>query len=286
MMQRRQNLLGVFFGAVDGWRQRFRWRQDLGRLLWLGVMMGVFLSGSMPGAIAAITEAQLDEINQSWQTSAHASAEVNCSSCHQDADSQDFLAQPNHESCRRCHGEAVETFLLGKHGIRTAEEMSPLRPAIARLPMHPDALDRTMTCGSCHNVHSVQTMPAAVDACLTCHNDAHSLNYSKSQHAQLFETDKNLDLDRPSAESVSCATCHLPRQVTGETITVNHNNTYTLLPRDRMIKEVCMNCHGVEFAYNSIFDDQLVEDNFARSPTQKLETFDMIRALEERRVGG
>lgn len=279
MMWWQQNVYSAFLGILRLWGER------LGRWLWLGLMIGALLSGSMPAAIAAVTEAQLTEINQSWETSAHAFAEVNCSSCHQDQETQTFLAQPNQESCRRCHGEAVETFLLGKHGIRTAEDMSPLRPAMARLPMHPDALDRTMTCGSCHNVHSVQTMPAAVDACLTCHNDTHSLNYSKSQHAQLFAADRDRDLDRPSAESVTCATCHLPRHSVGEAITVNHNNTYTLLPRDRMVKEVCMNCHGVEFAYDSIFDDQLVEDNFSRSPTQQLATFDMIRALEERRVG-
>jgi formate-dependent nitrite reductase cytochrome c552 subunit len=100
----------------------------------------------------------------------------------------------------------------------------------------------------------------------------------------LFAAEGNLD--RPSQASVTCATCHLPRQEVGESVTVNHNNTYTLLPRDRMVKEVCMNCHGLEYSYNSIFDDQLVEDNFSRSPSQELETFQLIRSFEERRSGG
>ncbi len=82
---------------------------------------------------------------------------------------------------------------------------------------------------------------------------------------------------------MTCATCHLPREVSGDAILVNHNNTYTLKPRDRMVKEVCMNCHGVEHAYNSIFDDELVEANFARPPTQKLQTFQLVRDLEKKR---
>ena len=87
---------------------------------------------------------------------------------------------------------------------------------------------------------------------------------------------------------MSCATCHLPRhqieQGNGDRTVVNHNNTYTLLPRDRMVKEVCMNCHGVEYSYNSIFDDDLVEANFDKAPTQEMETFDLIRAFEARRT--
>jgi hypothetical protein len=66
---------------------------------------------------------------------------------------------------------------------------------------------------------------------------------------------------------------------------VNHNNTYTLLPRDRMVAEVCMNCHGMEYAYQSIFDDEMVEANFNRLPTLEMETFELVRKLEQRRSG-
>jgi len=52
-----------------------------------------------------------------------------------------------------------------------------------------------------------------------------------------------------------------------------------------MVKEVCMNCHGMEFAYNSIFDDDLVESNFARPPTLSMDTLKMVRALETQRSG-
>ena len=65
---------------------------------------------------------------------------------------------------------------------------------------------------------------------------------------------------------------------------VNHNNTYTLLPRDRMVKDVCMNCHGMEYSYNSIFDDELVEANFDRPPSEVLQTLELVHAFEERRT--
>lgn len=51
-----------------------------------------------------------------------------------------------------------------------------------------------------------------------------------------------------------------------------------------LVKEVCMSCHGLEFYYNNIFDDELVEANFTRQPTHNLETLKMIRALEKKRL--
>ncbi len=249
-------------------------------------LVAIAWSGGMSPALAdGLTQAEIDTITQQWQGSIHALNDVNCASCHQEAETKAFLAQPTQESCRSCHEQAVDTFLLGKHGIRLLEGQTPLTPAMARLPMHADALDRQMTCNTCHDVHSVNTVQAATDSCLTCHNDAHSVNYQNSKHAKLFEADRSLP--RPSNASVSCATCHLPRHSvttgSGEVVKVNHNNTYTLKPRDRMVADVCMNCHGVEYSYNSIFDDELVTANFDKPPHLELETFDLVRALEVRR---
>ena len=235
----------------------------------------------------AVSEAELQQITDRWQNSAHALAEVNCSSCHQDEATQKLVSQPTHESCQSCHQAEVDTFLLGKHGIRLLEGESALTPALAHLPMKDQARDKIMNCNACHDVHTVNTAEAAVDACLTCHNDSHSLNYKNSKHAELWLAEGQLP--RPSAQSTTCAACHLPRQTleSDETqVVVTHNNTFTLLPRDRMVKEVCMNCHGMEYAYNSIFDDDLVASNFARPPTQNLKTIEMVRALESQRSGG
>ncbi|ERN40597.1 hypothetical protein KR51_00028540 [Rubidibacter lacunae KORDI 51-2] len=256
-------------------------------LVALLVAFGWYSNWLTPAAADRLAPAAVEEATQLWKTSAHALGEVNCSSCHQDAETKSFVAKPTYESCRSCHEQSVDTFLLGKHGIRLLEGESPLKPALARLPMHAEARDLLMTCNTCHDVHSVDTVVASVDSCLTCHNDTHSQNYRDSAHAGLFEASKSLP--RPSATAVSCATCHLPRYEHGQgdnaVTLVNHNNTYTLLPRDRMVGEVCANCHGVEFGYNSIFDDELVEANFDRPPTLSLQTFDLIRALEERRAG-
>lgn len=234
-----------------------------------------------PAIASSINQAQLTKIEQQWQTSAHALAEVNCSSCHQHEETKEFILQPTEASCKSCHESSVDTFLLGKHGIRTLEGLSALTPMMAHLPMKADSLDRQMNCNTCHNVHTVDTYKASVDSCLTCHSDNHSLNYKNSPHAKVFR--KIGILPRPNQDAVTCATCHLPREVSGDTVLVNHNNTYTLKPRDRMVKEVCMNCHGLEHAYNSIFDDELVEANFARPPTQKLSTFQLVRDLEKKR---
>ena len=242
------------------------------------LVLNLFASPVLAGEVS---QSQLNKINDLWRNSTHALANVNCSSCHQSEATKEFVFKPNYESCQSCHEHSVDTFLLGKHGIRTLEGLSPLTPAMAHLPMKESARNKQMNCNACHDVHSVNTYQAATDSCLTCHNDTHSLNYQNSKHAQIF-ADAGI-LPRPNAESITCATCHLPRQTINKTVVVNHNNTYTLLPRDRMVKEVCMHCHSVEYAFNSIFDDELVEANFARPPTLKLETFELVRELEKKR---
>lgn len=258
------------------------------RLLVLALILSVSLFlWATPEAVQAhtATESELSEITAQWKTSAHALADVNCSSCHQDKESKTFVAHPDNESCRTCHEAETDTFLLGKHGIRLLEGQSPLTPSKARLAMKPEAHSKQMNCNACHDVHSVDTYQASVDSCMTCHNDEHSLNYKNSKHSQLFLAEGNLE--RPSNISVTCATCHLPRETpeSGSNVLVNHNNTYNLKPRDRMASEVCMNCHGMEYSFNSIFDNDLVKSNFARPPNIHLKSFDMIRVFQEKRSG-
>ena len=235
-----------------------------------------------------VDQVLIDETTQLWQGSAHALNDINCSSCHQNSETKEFVSHPTGETCKSCHEQAVDTFLLGKHGIRLLEDESPLTPAMARLPMKHDAFTKQMNCNACHNVHTSNTVQASVDSCLTCHNDTHSLNYQNSKHAKLYAASKGLP--RPGAGAVTCATCHLPRSGTEKSdgtvlVEVNHNNTYNLKPQDRMVGDVCLNCHGLEYSYNSIFDPELVEANFDRPPTLELQTFDLMQALEERRSG-
>lgn len=265
--------------------------QPLARVLFICALALMLMAATTLPAIAA-TEQELTNINQQWATSAHALNNINCQSCHQDEKTKAFVANPTYESCQSCHEAPVETFLLGKHGIRLLEDESPLQPKMARLPMKHDALSQQMTCNTCHDAHTVNTLQASVDACLTCHNDNHSLNYKNSKHAQaVFATiSENPELPRPNDEMVTCATCHLPRtaQKKGDgtlLVNVNHNNTYNLKPQDRMVGDVCMNCHGMEYGYNSIFDDALVEANFDRPPTLEHPSFELVRAAEAKRSG-
>lgn len=256
------------------------------KLMALLLVSLALVTWSIEPARGEVSEAKLTEINQLWLGSAHALVGTNCSSCHQDSETKELVVRPTYESCRSCHEEETKTFLLGKHGIRLLEGETPLTPSLARLPMRVSALSKSMTCNSCHDVHSVDTFTAAVDSCLSCHNDRHSLNYKNSKHAELVASVGKPP--RPPSESVTCATCHLPRyealSIGAEPkVEVNHNNTFTLKPRDRMVKDVCMHCHGMEFSYNSIFDDELVEANFDSPPTQDLKTLDMVRQLKQKR---
>lgn len=219
------------------------------------------------------------EILAGWEKSLHAVRDVNCLDCHKGG-KEDFALSPDEKACARCHSFEVETFHRGKHGVRTSLKLSPLTPADARLPMKPS--DRKLTCSTCHDPHSVDTRRAAVEACLGCHNDPHSESFSRSKHFALFAADTG---PRPGPQVISCATCHLPRtkvEAKGRTkVVVNHNNTFTLRPRDRMVKEVCLSCHGLELAMNSIFDDRLVLNNFQGRPERNHETLKMVEAFRE-----
>ncbi|MEM9484377.1 MAG: cytochrome c3 family protein [Cyanobacteria bacterium P01_F01_bin.116] len=261
----------------------------LGRWLHSFIVLGLALLLILVPSYGAgaTTQQELDDISDLWQTSAHALNDVNCASCHQNEDTKEFIETPNHETCQSCHEQAVDTFLLSKHGIRLLEGKNALTPAMARLPMKHDAMQQQMNCNACHDVHSANTVEASVDACLTCHDDNHSLNYQNSKHAGLFADSQSLP--RPGAGAVSCSTCHLPRELHGSNddpvVEVNHNNTYNLKPQDRMVGDVCMNCHGLEWSYNSIFDPELVEANFDRPPNLEMESFALMEAAEARRTG-
>lgn len=84
-------------------------------MLWLGWGQG---------AIAA-TQEEIDFSTQLWESSLHAINDINCASCHQDEETNEFVAKPQ-ASCRTCHEESVDTFMLGKHGIRLYEGNRPL----------------------------------------------------------------------------------------------------------------------------------------------------------------
>jgi len=238
----------------------------------------------------ALTLAQADapvgtnvepKIGQDWLETSHAKAGVNCSDCHMVEEAvtrgKHWSERLDQSACTACHQEEVSGFLGGKHGMRLARNLSPMTPAQARLPMKPDAAHRELNCVSCHGAHEFNPQTAAVDACLSCHNDAHSLAYKNSKHYALWLSEGSGDT--PVGSGVSCATCHLPREQTeqdGRTIVrVQHNQNFNLRPNEKMIRTVCLNCHGLDFSIDALADTALVQTNFIGQPTRHIESIDL-----------
>jgi predicted CXXCH cytochrome family protein len=222
------------------------------------------------------------DIIVAWQRSIHAAKEVGCMDCHTGSGGGG-VHSVTETRCERCHRYEVETFHAGKHGAPLKLNLAALGPDDARLPMKPRGPARPphLGCAACHDPHSVDTRRAAVEACLTCHDDPHSKSFKNSKHYELFAAEP--DAGHVGPQAVTCATCHMPRTKVeadeGTRVAVNHNNTFTLRPRDRMVKEVCLACHGLEFAMNSVFDDRLVENNFQGRPARRHQTLEMIEAV-------
>lgn len=212
-------------------------------------------------------------VSDAWSRSAHARLDVTCASCHERSGA--LVRRPGREVCQSCHGFEADTFLAGKHGLRTRAGLSPLRPRQARRPMKPEAVEgpRELGCATCHDPHSVDTREAATQACLGCHDDRHTRNFAGSPHAR-------------ERSAVTCATCHLPRVETGtgkeRRVAVSHNNSLTMDPPDRMAALVCASCHGLEFSLTSLLNEHLVETNFTGRPQGRLKTFTMTDSSPEK----
>jgi hypothetical protein len=207
------------------------------------------------------------ELVARWQASAHATGGVGCGKCH-GSDEASFREAANDAQCAECHASQSQTFEAGKHGVRNALALGPLAQEAARLPMKPHASGSlTLGCGTCHDVHSVDTRTAAVNACLSCHDDEHSRAYLASPHA------------KPQANgeaAATCATCHLPRVDSGGKVAVNHNNAQASRPREHMLEDVCLDCHGLPFALSSLYDPRLIRNNFNGQPSRPHPTLSMV----------
>lgn len=228
-------------------------------------------------ASTPVEPATLDD----WAATAHAAAGVNCSDCHTTADGP-WRDKLTHEACQTCHQGEVEGFLEGRHGMRLAAGLRPMSPAEARLPMNHDSFHRELTCVACHSDHRFDTQFAAAEACLQCHNDRHSLAYRDSSHYELWK--QELAGAAAPGTGVSCATCHLPREKDAAgRVVVQHNPNDNLRPNEKMIRSVCNNCHGLQFSLDSLADRELIERNFAGSPSGRVDSIDMAKAWSDER---
>ncbi|MGE3916791.1 MAG: cytochrome c3 family protein [Hyphomicrobiaceae bacterium] len=245
-----------------------------------------------------------------WMASAHARGGVNCSGCHTPRAKDNsaptaWIEQPDHTVCAGCHKDQAAGFVAGRHGMRLAAgllasqdgpfglvrraPLTPMRPDLARLPMAERSHAASLTCTSCHGAHAFVTANAEVDACLGCHADSHSLAYRYSPHGRLWQDERSGRI--PNGSGVSCATCHMPRENredpdTGEDrLVVAHNQNANLRPNEKMIRSVCMNCHGLGFALDALADRALVERNFAGRPSVRVESIDWVMSRKKEREG-
>lgn len=218
-----------------------------------------------------------------WVMTAHAKAGVNCSHCHRlenaKTPSTGWLENPGPKVCATCHGPEVEGFLAGKHGMRLAQNLPPMTVAEASLPMQEKARHKKLDCTACHAAHGFDTQRAAVEGCLACHADEHSLAYKASPHFKLWR--RQVAGQAPPGSGVSCATCHLPRephkQEGAVRTLVQHNQNLNLRPNEKMLRSVCMNCHGLAFSIDALADSKLIERNFQGRPAAPIASIDMAK---------
>ncbi len=241
-------------------------------------------------AIDAPEHSQGDEsLHRDWLETAHAQAGVNCSACHQTRNEQGDLStwddHPGVNSCQSCHSTEVDRFNSGKHGMRIAAGLSPMTPGEAKLPMKNNVAHEELTCVSCHGAHRFDTNIAAVEGCLECHSDNHSLAYKDSPHYELWQ--QQVANDDYVNTGVSCATCHMPRVDYDVSewlsrVIVDHNQSANLSPNSKMIRSSCLHCHGLGFAIDALADQQLIKNNFNGHPSVHVKSIDLAREDNER----
>ncbi len=229
------------------------------------------------------------KIHADWLASSHAKNGVNCSACHVNNDPETagellgkWVEKPDHTGCQSCHDKEIKGFLAGKHGSPLALGLAPMTPDKARLPMKPDVHDKALNCSTCHDSHAPDTRKAAVESCMSCHNDSHTLAYKASPHFKLWQDE--IAGKAPAGSGVTCATCHMPRvdmdTEEGSRIAVQHNQNDTLRPNEKMIRPVCMSCHGLNFSIDALADTALIQKNFNGKPSKHVESIDMAVAKD------
>ena len=228
-----------------------------------------------------------DEHVLAWSQSGHAAAGVNCTACHQPeaagATSGVWSDAVATATCAGCHASETDGWHDGLHGMRPAAGLEPMRPELARLAMRPEVAGVALDCNVCHGPHRADTQLAAADSCLTCHDDTHSRAWSETTHAVLWRDEQSALAsgdDSLAGTGVSCATCHLPRTEDG----VEHNQSATLQPREKMVRTVCLDCHGAQFALDAMADPDGVATCYGQPPAGAVDSLEMVRRWFEQKA--
>lgn len=245
-----------------------------------------------------------------WADSGHAQAGINCTGCHvpkpaREASNTEVLVHwvdvPETGVCMECHGPQARTFVRGRHGMRQHPHIAkprdagrglsravpvwmsrwlrdPVLPAAmtvgeARLPMHADVDPSTaLSCSTCHRAHALDTVRAAVDACASCHDDAHTRSYFDSPHHALWQLEQAGET--PPGSGVSCASCHMPKFEHRRQVRTNHNQNDNLRPSEKMVRTVCLDCHSLRFSLDALADEALIRQNFTGKPAIHVQSID------------
>ncbi|MGX6565774.1 ammonia-forming cytochrome c nitrite reductase subunit c552 [Cupriavidus necator] len=221
-----------------------------------------------------------------WLGTAHARAGVNCTGCHASKGKDGSTKWSDHPgspaACEGCHAAEAKGFLAGKHGMRLAQGLTPMTPGDARLPMKEAAAHTELGCTSCHSAHRFDARTAAVESCMSCHDDKHTLAYKSSPHYALWQ--KETAGQAPPGSGVTCASCHMPRvrmsTDEGSRIVVQHNQNDTLRPNEKMIRTTCISCHGLGFSIDALADKTLIDNNFKGMPARHVKSIDMAVAKD------
>jgi predicted CXXCH cytochrome family protein len=252
-------------------------------------------SGAAPGRPLRAADADLPGAPAAavadWAGSAHAAAGVNCSGCHGRAGAGGAAAGAPRwrvpvATCGQCHDQERAGFLAGKHGMRLALELAPMRPDHARQPMRPEAHGRELGCNSCHAAHGYDLARAAVEACEGCHADTHTRAYRASRHFTLWRAEQE-GRGAPGS-GVSCASCHLPRRAVTAAgagkrpLVVVHNQNDSLRPPDRMAREVCGHCHGLGFSLQALADPGAGKWNYSGPPGPVTTAMDVMKGARKK----
>jgi formate-dependent nitrite reductase cytochrome c552 subunit len=111
-----------------------------------------------------------------------------------------------------------------------------------------------------------------------CHADTHTQAYLQSPHFALWR--KEIEGAAPGGSGVSCASCHMPRvdhrSAEGKRVLVQHNQNESLQPNEKMIRSVCMRCHGLGFSIDALADPALIAANFRGRPAAHVRSLDMV----------
>lgn len=242
---------------------------------------------------------QVQEITAQWHSSAHL-AEANCSDCHAQGEEGKFDATPDPLVCVNCHEQQSKGFLVGKHGMRLAVKkeakesfplngslaaladpqqrlLTPMTPGHARLPFKTSAHNEQLTCNSCHSAHDYKLdAQASVESCMGCHDDEHTSAYKASPHYALLLREKAEEI--PKGSAVTCATCHMPKvedEHQDGVFYTQHNQNDNLRPNEKMIRSVCLDCHGLQFALDALASPDLIKSNFKGKPSVSIDSINL-----------